>query len=210
MLSQLPEGTRLEEVASALFWVKSHFALERAGAVADLGFEAHPHMLGHPAALRRSNKGHDTRALPAYLGNRNTLFVIQSCRRIGSRTSGDDRLSLSLNEYVAQARLYFRASVENQQAFDSGYSAASWSLQPHRHTSSGIRPTEQTSWLSSRLWRFKLDARVRQIKSESGAMHNVPNPGRVLEPALCSASSTTDGGCFSLIFDFQEVGLEDG
>jgi hypothetical protein len=65
--------------------------------------------------------------------------------------SGDDHLCLSLNESATQAELYFRGSVENQQVFDSGYSAASWSVQPHRHISSGIRPTEQTSWLSSRL-----------------------------------------------------------
>jgi hypothetical protein len=53
--------------------------------------------------------------------------AIPSCRLIGSRTSGGDRLSLSsLNEYVGQAGWYFRGSVENQQAFDSEYSAASW------------------------------------------------------------------------------------
>jgi hypothetical protein len=48
--------------------------------------------------------------------------------RIDSRTFGDGYLCLSLNETAAQSALYFRGSVENQQVFDSGYSAASWSL----------------------------------------------------------------------------------
>src|SRR6516165_10482352 len=79
-----------------------------------------------------------------------TRFAIPSCRRIGSRTFGDDHLCLLLNESADQAALYFRGSVENQQAFGSDYSAASWSPQPHRHISSGIRPIEKTSSLSSR------------------------------------------------------------
>jgi hypothetical protein len=130
-----------------------------------------------PVALRWPTKAMIPGLYRPISGTRisSTPFAIPSYRRIGSRTFGDDHLCLSLNESADQAALYFRGSVENQQAFDSGYSAASWSLQPHRHISSGIRPTEQTSWLSSRLWRFKLDARVRQIKSEPGAMHNVPN-----------------------------------
>jgi hypothetical protein len=42
----------------------------------------------------------------------------------------------------AQAALYFRGSVQNRQVFDPDYFEASWSLQPHRHLSIGIRPTE--------------------------------------------------------------------
>jgi hypothetical protein len=44
--------------------------------------------------------------------------VTASRYRIRSRASGDDRLSLSLNESADQAALYFRESVENQQVFD--------------------------------------------------------------------------------------------
>jgi hypothetical protein len=146
--------------------------------------QSSPAHAGRRAALRRP-----TRIMmpapckpTAVVATSNTRFAIPSCRRIGSRNSGDDHLCLSLDESAAQAALYFHGSVDNQLAFDSGYSAASWSLQPHRHISSGIRPTEETSWLSSRLWRFKLDAWVRQIKSESGAMHNVPNLGRWHQP----------------------------
>jgi site-specific recombinase XerD len=45
--------------------------LERAGEVAELGFKAHPHMQRHACGFALANKGHDTRALQAYLGHRN-------------------------------------------------------------------------------------------------------------------------------------------
>ena len=45
-----------------------------------------------------------------------------------------------------------------------------------KHLSSGIRPTEQTSWLSSRPYQLQLDAWARQIKSEPEGMHAVHNP----------------------------------
>ncbi len=43
--------------------------VERAGATAHLGFKAHPHMLRHACGFALANKGHDTRALQAYLGH---------------------------------------------------------------------------------------------------------------------------------------------
>jgi site-specific recombinase XerD len=45
--------------------------LERAGAVATLPFKAHPHMLKHACGYALAHRGHDTRALQAYLGHRN-------------------------------------------------------------------------------------------------------------------------------------------
>ena len=45
--------------------------VERAGAAAELGFKAHPHMLPHACGFALANKGHDTRALQAYLGHKN-------------------------------------------------------------------------------------------------------------------------------------------
>jgi type 1 fimbriae regulatory protein FimB/type 1 fimbriae regulatory protein FimE len=45
--------------------------IERAGVEAKLGFPAHPHMLRHACGFALANKGHDTRALQAYLGHRN-------------------------------------------------------------------------------------------------------------------------------------------
>jgi len=44
---------------------------QRAGEAAELGFKAHPHMLRHACGFALANKGHDTRALQAYLGHKN-------------------------------------------------------------------------------------------------------------------------------------------
>jgi site-specific recombinase XerD len=45
--------------------------IERAGVEAGFGFKAHPHMLRHACGFALANKGHDTRALQAYLGHKN-------------------------------------------------------------------------------------------------------------------------------------------
>jgi integrase len=51
--------------------------IERAGAEAKLGFKAHPHMLRHACGYTLANKGHDTRALQAYLGHRNIQHTVR-------------------------------------------------------------------------------------------------------------------------------------
>jgi integrase len=51
--------------------------VERAGAEAELGFKAHPHMLRHACGFALANKGHDTRALQAYLGHRNIQHTVR-------------------------------------------------------------------------------------------------------------------------------------
>jgi integrase len=51
--------------------------VERAGAEARLGFKAHPHMLRHACGYALANKGHDTRALQAYLGHRNIQHTVR-------------------------------------------------------------------------------------------------------------------------------------
>lgn len=51
--------------------------VERVGAEADLGFKAHPHMLRHACGYALANKGHDTRALQAYLGHRNIQHTVR-------------------------------------------------------------------------------------------------------------------------------------
>ena len=58
---------------------------------AGLGFKAHPHMLGTPG-FALANKGHDTRALQAYLGHRNIQHTVRYTELSpeGSRTFGDD------------------------------------------------------------------------------------------------------------------------
>jgi type 1 fimbriae regulatory protein FimB/type 1 fimbriae regulatory protein FimE len=51
--------------------------VERAGAEARLGFKAHPHMLRHACGYALANRGHDTRALQAYLGHRNIQHTVR-------------------------------------------------------------------------------------------------------------------------------------
>ena len=51
--------------------------VERAGAAARLGFKVHPHMLRHACGFALANKGHDTRALQAYLGHRNIQHTVR-------------------------------------------------------------------------------------------------------------------------------------
>jgi type 1 fimbriae regulatory protein FimB/type 1 fimbriae regulatory protein FimE len=51
--------------------------VERAGVEAGLAFKAHPHMLRHACGYALANKGHDTRALQAYLGHRNIQHTVR-------------------------------------------------------------------------------------------------------------------------------------
>jgi type 1 fimbriae regulatory protein FimB/type 1 fimbriae regulatory protein FimE len=51
--------------------------VERAGVEGKLGFKAHPHMLRHACGYELANKGHDTRALQAYLGHRNIQHTVR-------------------------------------------------------------------------------------------------------------------------------------
>jgi site-specific recombinase XerD len=51
--------------------------VERAGLEAGLSFKAHPHMLRHACGYSLANRGHDTRALQAYLGHRNIQHTVR-------------------------------------------------------------------------------------------------------------------------------------
>ena len=51
--------------------------VERAGSKAKFGYKAHPHMLRHACGYALANKGHDTRALQAYLGHRNIQHTVR-------------------------------------------------------------------------------------------------------------------------------------
>ena len=51
--------------------------LERAGTEAKFGFKPHPHMLRHACGYALANKGHDTRALQAYLGHKNIQHTVR-------------------------------------------------------------------------------------------------------------------------------------
>ena len=50
---------------------------ERAVSVAKLAFKPHPHMLRHSCGFALANRGHDTRALQAYLGHRNIQHTVR-------------------------------------------------------------------------------------------------------------------------------------
>ena len=62
--------------------------VERAGAEAGLGFKAHPHMLRHACGYALANKGHDTRALQAYLGHRNIQHSVRYTELAPDRFKG--------------------------------------------------------------------------------------------------------------------------
>jgi integrase len=51
--------------------------IERAGKAAKLSFKPHPHMLRHACGYALANRGHDTRALQAYLGHRNIQHTVR-------------------------------------------------------------------------------------------------------------------------------------
>jgi len=48
-----------------------------AGEAAGLGIKVHPHMLRHACGFALANKGHDTRALQAYLGHKNIQHTVR-------------------------------------------------------------------------------------------------------------------------------------
>ena len=51
--------------------------IERAGREAGLPLKAHPHMLRHACGYALANKGHDARALQAYLGHKNIQHTVR-------------------------------------------------------------------------------------------------------------------------------------
>jgi site-specific recombinase XerD len=62
--------------------------IERAGKVAKLAFKAHPHMLRHACGYALANRGHDTRALQAYLGHRNIQRTVRYTELSPTRFKG--------------------------------------------------------------------------------------------------------------------------
>ena len=51
--------------------------IERAGIEAKFRFKPHPHMLRHACGYALANRGHDTRALQAYLGHKNIQHTVR-------------------------------------------------------------------------------------------------------------------------------------
>jgi site-specific recombinase XerD len=51
--------------------------IDRAATRAKLAINAHPHMLRHACGYALANRGHDTRALQAYLGHKNIHHTVR-------------------------------------------------------------------------------------------------------------------------------------
>lgn len=51
--------------------------IERAGQLAGISFPVHPHMLRHACGFYLASKGHDTRAIQAYLGHKNIQHTVR-------------------------------------------------------------------------------------------------------------------------------------
>jgi site-specific recombinase XerD len=51
--------------------------IERAGIEAKFSFKPHAHMLRHACGYALANRGHDTRALQAYLGHKNIQHTVR-------------------------------------------------------------------------------------------------------------------------------------
>lgn len=51
--------------------------IARAGAQAGINFPVHPHMLRHACGFTLANRGHDTRAIQAYLGHKNIQHTVR-------------------------------------------------------------------------------------------------------------------------------------
>jgi integrase len=62
--------------------------VERTGKQAKIGFKAHPHMLRHACGYALANKGHDTRAVQAYLGHRNIQHTVRYTELSPTRFKG--------------------------------------------------------------------------------------------------------------------------
>lgn len=51
--------------------------IERAGEIAGLSLSIHPHMLRHACGFYLASRGHDTRAIQAYLGHKNIQHTVR-------------------------------------------------------------------------------------------------------------------------------------
>lgn len=51
--------------------------IARAGEQAGINFPVHPHMLRHACGFTLANRGHDTRAIQAYLGHKNIQHTVR-------------------------------------------------------------------------------------------------------------------------------------
>jgi len=62
--------------------------VKRAGQLAGLSFQAHPHMLRHACGFKLANDGQDTRAIQQYLGHKNIAHTVRYTELAPDRFKG--------------------------------------------------------------------------------------------------------------------------
>jgi type 1 fimbriae regulatory protein FimB/type 1 fimbriae regulatory protein FimE len=67
----------VSERGAAMAAATARGIIERAGVKAGLPFPVHPHMLRHACGFYLAAKGHDTRAIQAYLGHKNIQHTVR-------------------------------------------------------------------------------------------------------------------------------------
>ena len=76
---EYPHSTYLfvSERGAAMAAATARGIIKRAGEIAGLGLNVHPHMLRHACGFYLASKGHDTRAIQAYLGHKNIQHTVR-------------------------------------------------------------------------------------------------------------------------------------
>ncbi|MCU0536926.1 MAG: tyrosine-type recombinase/integrase [Hydrococcus sp. Prado102] len=76
---EYPHSTYLfvSERGAAMAAATARGIIERAGEKAGLSLSVHPHMLRHACGFYLASKGHDTRAIQAYLGHKNIQHTVR-------------------------------------------------------------------------------------------------------------------------------------
>lgn len=79
VLKEYPNSPYLfvSEHGAAMAAATARGIIERAGEKAGLPFPVHPHMLRHACGFYLASKGHDTRAIQAYLGHKNIQHTVR-------------------------------------------------------------------------------------------------------------------------------------
>ena len=67
----------ISERGTAMAAATARGIIERAGKMAELSLSVHPHMLRHACGFYLASRGHDTRAIQAYLGHRNIQHTVR-------------------------------------------------------------------------------------------------------------------------------------
>ena len=115
--------------------------VERAGREAKLAFKAHPHMLRHACGYALANKGHDTRALQAYLGHTQHSAHRALHRTVADAVQGFLARLMRLCGYLAGALSASRSGSASDAIFCSGSDLISIVASSARMSIAGVSAT---------------------------------------------------------------------